>query len=176
MMISVMWPNVDAIPPTARCRLEPLKTTHARVMVDVLADPGLHEFTGGSPPTLDQLQRRYDVQSVDHSADGQQWWCNWIVTVQGEGCPVGYVQATVAPFGGVLQADVAWVIRLADQGRGLATEAARGMIGWLERHGVVRYAAYIHPEHAASAQIASRLGMHRTAATPDGEIRWESAG
>lgn len=175
MMGSVMWPNVDVIT-TARCRLEPLETTHAHAMVHVLADPGLYEFTGGSPPTLDQLQHRYDLQSVGHSADGQQWWCNWIVTALGVGCPVGYVQATVEHVGGVLQADVAWVIRRADQGRGLATEAARGMMGWLDRHGVVRYAAYIRPEHAASARVASRLGMHRTPVTRDGEILWESTG
>ena len=74
----------------------------------------------------------------------------------------------------VLAADVAWVIRPPNQGRGLATEAASAMIEWLSQSGVVRYAAHIHPDHAASSRVALKIGMHRTALTNDGEIRWES--
>ena len=168
-----MWPDVDTIT-TARCRLEPLSPAHAGAMVEVLGDPELYEFIGGTPPTLDQLQRRYRAQSIGHSADGQQWWCNWIVTPLDESRPVGYVQATVERSGGVLEADVAWVIRPQNQSRGLATEAASGMIEWLSRRGVTGYVAYIHPDHAASSRVAVKIGMHRTAVTHDGEIRWES--
>lgn len=158
MMVSVIWPDVETIR-TARCRLEPLSPAHADVMVDILSEPELYEFIGGTPPTPDQLRRRYRAQSVDHSADRQQWWCNWIVTALEQSRPVGYVQATVERSSGVLEADVAWVIRPQDQGRGMATEAAAGMIEWLSGHGVVRYAAYIHPEHAASS-----AWIHRVAA------------
>ena len=169
-----MWPDVDTIV-SARCRLEPLSPAHADEMVEVLGDPALYEFVGGTPPTLDQLQRRYRAQSIGHSADGQQWWCNWIVITLVESRPVGYVQATVERSSGVLAADVAWVIRPQNQGRGLATEAASAVIEWLSQCGVVRYAAYIHPDHAASSRVALKIGMHRTALTNDGEIRWESS-
>lgn len=173
MMATVGWPDLDFIT-TARCRLGPLAPQHADVMVDVLADPALYEFTGGRAPTFDQLGARYRAQSVRHSADGRQWWCNWIVVLLDQEVPVGYVQATVERSGSVLEADVAWVVRPQDQRRGLATEAARGMLDWLAQYGVERYAAYIHTRHAASARVASKLGMHRTAVTHDGETRWES--
>ena len=173
MMLSVTWPDVDAVV-TARCGLAPLSATHAEAMVSVLAEPGLYEFTGGEPPRLDQLRRRYRAQSVGHSADGQQWWCNWIVTMLDSARPVGYVQATVERSSGELEANIAWVIQPADQGRGVATEAAAGMMAWLAGHGVRHYAAYIHPEHAASSRVASKLGMRPTTVTHDGEVRWES--
>lgn len=169
----VIWPGVDAIE-TVRCRLQPLLPTHAEVMLDVLGDRDMYEYVGGTPPTLDQLRRRYRAQSVGHSVDRQQWWCNWIVTVLDKARPVGYVQATVEQSRRGLEADVAWVIQPQDQGRGIATEAASAMIEWLSGHGVVRYAAYIHPNHAASARVALKIGMHRTAVISDGETRWES--
>ncbi len=169
----MVWPDVAPIV-TVRCHLRPLAPSHAEEMVPVLADPELYEFIGGHPPTVDELRRRYQAQSVSHSPDGQQWWCNWIVTALDDGHTLGYVQATVERSSDRLQADVAWVIRSGDQGRGLATDAARGMINWLDQHGVDRYTAYIHPRHTASARVASKLGMHRTSSTRDGEIRWES--
>ena len=138
-----MWPDVDTIV-SARCRLEPLSPAHADEMVEVLGDPALYEFVGGTPPTLDQLQRRYRAQSIGHSADGQQWWCNWIVITLVESRPVGYVQATVERSSGVLAADVAWVIRPQNQGRGLATEAASAVIEWLS-HMRRRSLRRVHP-------------------------------
>ena len=42
----------------ARLTLEPLRVDHAPAMVEVLADPALYEFTGGRPPTLDELTAR----------------------------------------------------------------------------------------------------------------------
>jgi RimJ/RimL family protein N-acetyltransferase len=143
-------------------------------MVHVLADAALYEYTGGAPPTLDQLRHRYDAQSAGRSSDGRQWWCNWIVTVLGEDVPVGYVQATVERGRDEMEAVISWVIRPEAQGRGLATEAARAMISWLAQYDVARFAAYIHPEHDASARVAAKLGLHRTAITHKGEIRWES--
>jgi len=166
------WPRIEPIV-TARCSLEPLSPAHAPVMVDVLADARLYEFIGGEPPSLKQLQRQYAAQSVGTSADQQQWWCNWIITMLGEHRPVGYVQATVEEGDGLLQADLAWVVQPGDQGRGLATEAARAMVDWLGQRGVTRYSAYIHPEHAASAHVATRLGMHQTSVVEDGEFLWE---
>lgn len=172
-MVRVTWPSVETIA-TTRCRLEPLLLAHAESMLDVLADPELYEFTGGTPPALDRLRRRYRAQAAGCSADGKQWWCNWIVTVPDGAHPVGYVQATVEPSGGLLEADLAWLIRVENQGRGLATEAAAGMIDWLTQHDVARYAAYIHPEHTASSRVASKLGLKPTDVTHDGETRWES--
>jgi RimJ/RimL family protein N-acetyltransferase len=140
--------------------LEPLRVHHADEMVGVLADPALYAFTGGAPPSQGELQARYARQV------GHRGWLNWIVRQQG--VAVGTVQATVE--GDV--ADLAWVIGTAHQGRGLATEAARAAMSWLRAEGVKTFRAYIHPDHAASAGVARKLGLQPTDVVHDGEIRW----
>ncbi len=162
------WPAIVPID-SARLRLVPLTVEHAPAMVDVLADPSLYEFTGGAPPTLSELSRRYAVQAVGHSPDGEQWWLNWVVTL--DAAPVGYVQATVVRAD-LLEAEIAWVLSPAHQGRGLATEAATAMARWLAEADVGRLVAHVHPDHAASAAVASRLGLRRTDTVEDGEERW----
>jgi hypothetical protein len=46
----------------ARLRLEPLRVDHAGELVDVLSDAGLYAFTGGSPPSVADLEQRYARQ------------------------------------------------------------------------------------------------------------------
>ena len=48
-------------------------------MVGVLGDQRLYAFTGGQPPTLDELRARYRRLAVGRSADGSEEWHNWIV-------------------------------------------------------------------------------------------------
>ncbi len=155
---------------TGRLRLEPLTVDHAAAMVAVLAHPSLYEFTGGSPPTLEELTRRYSRQSVGHSPDGSEQWLNWVVLLREDSRPVGYVQATVVGD----EAEIAWVISPSDQGRGLASEAATAMVDWLASSGVARLVAHIHPDHTASARVGERLGLRRTDVVEDGEVRWVS--
>ena len=151
-----------------RLRLEPLTVDHAAAMVAVLADAALYSFTGGSPPTLEELTRRYSRQSVGHSPDGSEQWLNWVVVLRDDSRPVGYVQATVVGD----EAEVAWVVSPSEQGRGLAGEAASAMVEWLASAGIDRLVAHIHPDHAASARVAARLGLRRTDVVEDGEERW----
>ena len=58
------------------------------------------------------------------------------------------------------------------QGRGIATEAARGMVGWLGRRGVRTLVAQVHPDHRASAAAATACGLAPTDVWQDGEVRW----
>src|SRR4029453_3764196 len=44
---------------TERLLLVPLRPEDADEMVDVLADPGLHQFIGGHPATLEELRARH---------------------------------------------------------------------------------------------------------------------
>jgi RimJ/RimL family protein N-acetyltransferase len=149
-----------------RLRLEPLTVDHAAAMVQVLADQSLYEFTGGSPPTLDELTARYTRQSLGRSPDGSEQWLNWVVVLADE--PIGYVQATVVGS----EAEIAWVISPAHQGHGFATEAAAAMVDRLTASGVTRLVAHVHPDHDASARVAARLGLRRTDVVEEGEVRW----
>jgi RimJ/RimL family protein N-acetyltransferase len=161
---------------TERLRLEPLRVEDAPEMAGVLADPSLYAFTGGTPPTLDDLRRRYAAQVVGRSADGREVWLNWVVRRLSDGDAVGYVQATVEEG----SADIAWVIGASWQGRRFATEAAAAMLAWLVSPepggaGVGAVTAHVHPEHAASAAVARHLGLQPTDVVEDGEVVWRAA-
>lgn len=170
------WPTATLLR-TRRLTLEPLQIDHAEEMASVLDDPTLHAFTGGAPASATELRRRYEQLSAGFSADGSECWLNWVLR-RSEGThadAVGFVQATLTRPADELCADVAWVIGTAHQHRGFAREAANAMVDWLWRNGATSIVAYIHPEHRASAAVAERIGLIRSDAVVDGEIRWVSS-
>jgi RimJ/RimL family protein N-acetyltransferase len=148
---------------TRRLVLEPLRVEHARELVAVLADPALYAFTGGRPPSEEELAARYARQLA-----GDPGWLNWIVRY--DGIAAGYLQATRQGD----EAELAWVIGTAHQGAGLAAEAGLAVQEWLREQGVRRFTAHIGPDHRASAGVARRLGMAPTDVVEDGEVRWTS--
>lgn len=149
-------------------RLDPLEVSDAAEMVGVLSDPALYAVTGGEPPTLDELTERYRRQVFGRSADGREEWLNWVVRV--DHVAVGFVQATVSDE---RRASIAWVIGLAWQGHGYATEAARSMMVRLRDRGVADVRAWIAPGHEPSEHVASRVGLvARDQTDADGERLW----
>ncbi len=155
---------------TDRLTLRPLEVNDAAEMVGVLSDAGLHRFTGGEPPTLDELRNRYRHQ-VAGPPRLDETWHNWVIRLDGRA--VGFVQATVHGE----HADLAWVVGVPWQGSGFASEAAGAMREWLSERGVSRFTAHIHPDHAASLAIARKLGMQPTGRVDeDGEAVWHRPG
>jgi RimJ/RimL family protein N-acetyltransferase len=146
----------------------------AEELAPVLEDDRLHEFIGGRPLTLPELRDRYG-RLVAGSPDAGEVWLNWVVRSRFDETAVGTVQATVAMSSVPPTAHVAWVIGVAWQGRGLASEAARGLVDWLRANGVGDVYANVHPDHHASAAVATRAGLHPTDAVEDGERVWRSA-
>jgi RimJ/RimL family protein N-acetyltransferase len=177
-------PAVTAEPiVTARLALLPLQPGHAEEMAAVLAGPELYAFTGGAPPSAEELRARYE-RWASGSGDPEVSWCNWAIWLRDPGCLAGWVQATVAtggqhlggkPAAGETSAEIAWVVGVPWQGHGLATEAARSLITWLRQQSVRTVTAHIHPDHAASAAVATAAGLTPTGHLDDGEIRWQSA-
>lgn len=154
---------------TGRLTLLPLEVAHAEEMAGVLGDPELHGFIGGEPLTEAALRARYE-RLVAGSPEPAVTWCNWVVRLDAEDCLTGTVQATVS--GEV--AEIAWVIGTPWQRRGIAVEAARAMVEWLgTQAGVRTVIAHVHPDHTASAAVATRVGLTATERVQDGEIRWE---
>ncbi|MFI5836709.1 GNAT family N-acetyltransferase [Micromonospora sp. NPDC051300] len=182
---------------TARLLLLPLAVAHAEEMAVVLADPALHTFIGGEPAATAALRARYE-RLVAGSPDPAETWCNWVVRLRDDGRLTGFVQATVTAAEGPARhaetagaravghrhlheatpadagpvAEIAWVVGTPWQGRGIATEAARGMTGWLGRRGVRTLVAHIDPDHRASAAVATACGLAATDVWHDGEVRW----
>lgn len=154
-----------------RLVLTALREDDAEEMVGVLASPTLYTFTGGGPPALEDLRRRYAAMVVGHSPDHTQEWLNWVVRLKDDsGTPIGTVQATVDQEG--RRAEVAWVIGTGGQGRGYASESAAAMVHALRDAGVGSVVAHIHPDHVASEAVARHCGLSPTDVFHDGERRW----
>ncbi|MFG3580378.1 GNAT family N-acetyltransferase [Micromonospora chersina] len=156
---------------TGRLVLLPLGVEHAQEMAVVLGDPALHAFIGGAPVDAAALRARYE-RLVAGSPDPDVSWCNWVIRLRDEGCLVGTVQATVTGPAHDRVAEIAWVVGTPWQGRGIASEAARGLVAWLGRQEVRTVIAHIHPEHRASAAVATAAGLAPTDVVHEGEIRW----
>ncbi|MFI6547357.1 GNAT family N-acetyltransferase [Streptomyces prunicolor] len=156
---------------TARMDLVPLSAAHAEEMATVLSSPALHTFTGGAPLTPAALRTRYE-RLVTGSPDPAVSWLNWVLRLRTDAHLTGTVQATVTGP----EAEIAWVVGAPWQGRGLASEAARGLVSWLTTRPAVRtVVAHIHPDHRASAAVATAAGLTPTDEWQDGEIRWQRA-
>lgn len=167
------WPQADPLD-SDRLALEPLAVDHAAEMLTALAPPELYRFTGGEPPTLDELGARYRRQSQGRSEDGSAGWLNWIVRFACGGPAIGFVQATLGRKEDGLVADLAWLVTPEEQGRGIAVEAASTVVMWLRSVDVGHIRAFIHPDHTASMQVARRTGLAPTRALIDGKLLWEA--
>ncbi|MEU0007954.1 GNAT family N-acetyltransferase [Streptomyces sp. NPDC006314] len=157
---------------TGRLTLLPLQVEHSEEMATVLSDPGLHTFIGGAPATPQALRRRYE-RLVAGSPDPTVFWCNWVIRIRDVDCLTGTVQATVTAADHGLLAEIAWVVGTRWQRRGIATEAATRLVTWLGTQAVQTVIAHIHPDHAASAAVATAAGLAPTDQWHDGEIRWQ---
>ena len=155
---------------TSRLILTPLVPDDADVMFEVLDDERMHEFTGGSPLTLDELRSRYQRLAVGHSTDCTELWFNWVVRISGAKQSVGVMQATVVADGST--ADVAWEVGVPFQGQGFASEAAAAVVQWLIDTGVAVIRAFVHPDHVASARVAAHAGLQPTLDRVEGEVVW----
>lgn len=165
------WPAATRLT-TARLDLEPVTVSHADEMAAVLASPTLYDFTGGAAPSVDRLRTRYAAQARGESPDGSAGWLTWILRDRSTRRAVGFAQATLTAVDDATMADLAWVVAPDAQGQGIASEAAIGVVAWLRRRDVGAFAAWIHPDHAASAAVAARLGLAPSADVLDGEVRW----
>lgn len=153
---------------TERLDLLPLRVEHAAEMAEVLADPALHTFIGGTPHSPQALLARYE-RLVAGSPDPAEQWLNWVISLRSEGRLVGTVQATIIGR----TAEIAWVVGTPWQGRGIASEAARGLVDWLTTQPVDIVVAHVHPGHHASAAVAASAGLTATDVRHDGEVRWQ---
>ncbi|HJP76628.1 MAG TPA: GNAT family N-acetyltransferase [Pseudonocardiaceae bacterium] len=152
---------------TARLVLEPLTVEHADELAGVLGDAALHTFIGGWPETVDELRVRY-ARWAAGSPDPDVRWGNWAVRLVSADALAGTVQATIQGE----TAEVAWVVGTGWQGRGIATEAAHGLLGWLFDEGVRTVVAHVHPDNLASARLVRSLGLRPNGREQDGEVEW----
>lgn len=158
---------------TERLVLVPLQAEDADELCDVLHDDRLHEFIGGRPESRLELHDRFVLLAAGSSRAGESWM-NWVVRRRLDSQPVGTVQATVRVVDGREVARLGWMIGVEWQNQGFASEAATALVKWIRRLGVEDIGANIHPDHDASATVASRAGLQRTEEEFEGERVWRA--
>jgi RimJ/RimL family protein N-acetyltransferase len=144
---------------TDRLSLEPVTVDDADEMAAIFADRRLYAFTGGEPSTLEALRSSSTAQ------------LNWVVRQRVDAKAIGMLQAIFTDAGHA--AEIAWVVGVPWQGQGLAVEAARAVVAWLDAQGVRTITAWIRPEHHASAAVARRAGLTATSEYRDTELHRE---
>lgn len=151
-------------------RLRPLLPGDAEAMARVLSDPALYEFTGGRALSAQEWGTRLEHLNAGDPTGTDAWWNLGILISGGEEPELaGYVQATVH----FAHADVAWVIGVPWQRRGIATQAVRELIVNLFAGGVSVVDAHIHKEHLASQRLAQSLDFVATGECDDhNEMIW----
>jgi len=166
------FPQAPALQ-TRRLTLEPLWLDHADEMAPLLADPRLHEFTGGEPPTLQYLRESYRKRLSAGTAGGRRW-CNWVLRHREAGVVVGGIQAEVRLGDGGFVAEVAWIVGCEHQRRGYAREAVEAMLMWLRAAGVGQVVGDIHERNEPSQRLARAMGLAPTdePAEHAGDVRW----
>jgi RimJ/RimL family protein N-acetyltransferase len=141
---------------TDRLVLEPLVAGHAEEMFAALGDPAIYEHENAPPESVEALRDYYRKRESRRSADGREYWLNWVVRLPGERA-MGFVQATVHPGG---WADIAYVFASAHWGRGFAGEAVEAMARELARSwGVTRCEAVYKTANTRSRRLLDRLGF-----------------
>jgi RimJ/RimL family protein N-acetyltransferase len=150
---------------TPRLELVPVVADDAEELTEVFADERLYVFLASHPTTTEELRARFDrlaaARMTDKEGTAQR---NWTVRRRSDGRAVGMLQAAFSDRGRA--AEIAWAVGVPWQGQGIASEAARAVVGWLERRGGTAITAHIHPGHHASAKVATRAGLR-----PTGEYR-----
>lgn len=152
-----------------RLSLDPIAVADAPVMVAVLADEELHEFTGGEPRDLENMTATFE-RLVAGCPRPEEVWHNWILRKDGDA--IGFVQATIIEKTAIL----GWTIGLKWQRNGYASEGAEVVARWLRTSQNLTIHAHIHTEHVASHKVASHIGLGATNQIEDGEIVWSDSG
>jgi RimJ/RimL family protein N-acetyltransferase len=151
---------------TPRLKLVPVMPDDAEELTEVFGDERLYVFLSSHPITTEELRAQFARLATARLADQERTaQRNWTVRCRRDGRAVGMLQAAFSDQ--ARTAEIAWAVGVAWPGQGIASEAARTVAGWLEERGVATITAHIHPDHHASARVATRAGLR-----PTGEYRW----
>jgi RimJ/RimL family protein N-acetyltransferase len=162
-----------AIITTERLVLVPLQAEDAEELCDLLYDDRLHEFIGGLPGSRLELHDRFVLLAAGSPRAGETWM-NWVVRRRFDSQAVGTMQVTVKVVDGREVARLGWMIGVESQNQGFASEAAVALVRWVRRQGVEDIGANIHPDHEASATVATRAGLRQTQEEFEGERVWRA--
>ena len=148
---------------TSRLSLVPFTDDHVDGLNVLNSDPEVMRYISGRPETRDETLAVVDRVKKRWIEFGYSWW-SFIELGSGEIVGAGALQnlrrgATPAPDP-ACPLEIGWRLRRDRWHQGLATEAARAIVGFAfdTIHAEELYAV-CHPENAPSASVMKRLGM-----------------
>jgi ribosomal-protein-alanine N-acetyltransferase len=140
---------------TPELTLEPLRTSHAEAMFELLRDEAIYRYLDyAPPPSVQHLRDVYARLEARMSPDGSEAWLNWVIRPRGQPL-VGYVQATVSSS---RSAHVAYILASKYWGHGYAHSAMLAMLEHLaSAYDVERCRATVEVENQRSIRLLERL-------------------
>ena len=156
-----MEPKLENNLETDRLFLEPLRRDHARLLFTALSDSNIYSFIPGDPPpSISELEARFELLESRISPDGHERWLNWAVRLKVDAIYIGIVQATIEE---TPRARLAYLLSSDFRGMGYATEACWRVVESLHSdHGVVEVFAEVDTRNEASWRLLERLSFERT--------------
>ena len=148
---------------TARLRLVPCEDKHVDGLHALNADPEVMRYISGRAETRDETVAMVDRVKQRWVEFGYSWW-SFIDRETGEIVGAGALQnlrraATAAPDP-ACPLEIGWRLRRDHWHRGLATEAARAIVGFaFETIRAEELYAVCDPDNLASSSVMKRLGM-----------------
>jgi RimJ/RimL family protein N-acetyltransferase len=147
---------------TERLTLTRLVPADAPRVFAYRADPEVSRYQAWLPTSLDEVRRFIDdLQSVPFDTRGT--WYQFGIRLKGSGLLVGDAGIHV-PTDQPQQAEIGITVAPEYQGRGIATEAVRGLLDRLfappARH---RVYGSVDPRNRASVALLARVGMRQEA-------------
>jgi ribosomal-protein-alanine N-acetyltransferase len=157
---------------TARLRIEPLRTGHAPLLFDALADARIYTYVPDEMhATVDSLIRRYAFLERGAPPGVGEVWLNWALQRVDTGAYIGTLQATVTPDS---HASVGYALTPSAWGQGFATEACRWLLATLRKRFVLNeIMATVDVRNLPSLRVLERLGFDCIGTEP-AEIRGEA--
>ena len=152
---------------TERLRLVPVTAANAEELWHLLRLPGLRAYQDLPDADLPQFQRM--VASRPKRLQQGSWGrFEWIIALEGVQTPVGWASLRIGERSAG-SAEVGYSVIVDYRGRGIATEAVRGLVKEaFTRVHLRRVRAYCVPENEASKAVLQRVGFETDGVLPHG--------
>lgn len=138
---------------TERLVFHPFTADDFALLAELHADPQVQRYIGGAW-TEATIRRRLDQYVGDQARLGYSKWKAFLR----DGTFVGRAGVSLMPDSG--EAEIGYSFARAAWGRGLASEAAQGVVDWMfARTGVPEIIGFAHVDNLASRRVLEKLGM-----------------
>jgi RimJ/RimL family protein N-acetyltransferase len=159
-------PTVD----TERLILRGLTMADWEPYATMWADPHVTAFIGGAPRSRDVAWPKFGQAVAMWTLFG---YGNWAVVDRVDGlflgvCGLAQYERDIAALAGFPEAG--WAFAAASWGRGIASEAIGGLVGWADVNGIAETRCLIDDGNAASVKVATRNGYVPCASLADKQI------